>query len=113
MQKTYKPTLLIDLDGVLNEYKGNYDVEYIPEMREGAQDFLKELYQNYTLVLFTTRFISMARKWLENNGLDKYFDDVTNEKIPAYIMIDDRCICFKGDYEVLKNEIKNFRAWHK
>lgn len=113
MQKKFKPTILIDLDGVLNKYKGDYVAEYIPEIKEGAQDFLQGLYQNYKLVLYTTRPASLAHKWLEDNGLDKYFEDVTNEKIPAYIIIDDRCICFKGDYEVLKNEINNFKVWHK
>ena len=26
----YKKTILIDLDGVLNEYTGNYQADYIP-----------------------------------------------------------------------------------
>lgn len=54
MQK-YKPTLLIDLDGVLNTYCGEYKKDYIPPIKDGAHDFLKSVYDNYILVLFTTR----------------------------------------------------------
>ena len=42
MQKTYKPTILIDLDGVLNKYSGNYDKNIIPEMNENADIFLEK-----------------------------------------------------------------------
>ncbi len=50
-----KKTLLIDLDGVLNEYKGNFDKGYIPPIKEGAKDFLKELSKDYEIKIFTTR----------------------------------------------------------
>lgn len=41
--KTYKNKILIDLDGVLNQYKGNYDENYIPKIKEGAEEFKKKL----------------------------------------------------------------------
>lgn len=41
-----KKTILIDLDGVLNEYTGNYDVNNIPRMKFGADEFLKILSKN-------------------------------------------------------------------
>ena len=42
--KTYKKKILIDLDGVLNEYgKEPYDENYIPEIKEGAKSFIKEM----------------------------------------------------------------------
>ena len=109
----YKPTILIDLDGVLNEYKGNYDENFIPEIREGAQEFVKELAQNYILYLFTTRNENQAKKWLENNDLEEYFEDITNTKIPAYIILDDRGVRFDGDFRNALNSINNFRVWYK
>ena len=36
-------TLLIDLDGVLNTYSGNYKDEKIPEPRKNVDTFLKKL----------------------------------------------------------------------
>ena len=41
--KIMKKTILIDLDGVLNTYTGNFDKDFIPPIKEGAFDFLKNL----------------------------------------------------------------------
>ena len=115
MHKIYKPTILIDLDGVLNKYKGNYNKNFIPEINEGVVEFLEKMHlQNkYNLVLFTTRNLLLSAKWLIDNGIDKYFSDITNIKIPSILQIDDRAICFKGDFKKLLNEIENFNVWYK
>lgn len=76
----YKKTLLIDLDGVLNTYTGNYNPDFIPPLREGAKEFLLELQEKFELVLFTTRPKKLAQQWCFDNGLIDYFVDVTNEK---------------------------------
>ena len=41
--KNYKKEILIDLDGVLNQYNGNYDENFIPQIKDGAIEFLEEL----------------------------------------------------------------------
>ena len=109
----YKPTILIDLDGVLNEYKGGYDENFIPKIKDGAQDFVKKLSQSFILYLFTTRPIQGAKTWLRDNSLDLYFKDVTNTKIPAYIILDDRGVCFDGNYQNALDSINNFKVWYK
>ena len=48
-----KKTIMIDLDGVLDNYSTYTDE--IPEIRKGAKDFVKKLSKNYELILFTTR----------------------------------------------------------
>ena len=109
----HKRTILIDLDGVLNEYKGDYDKNHIPNIKEGALDFLQDLSQNYELYLFTTRDIIKAQSWLVENKIEKFFSGVINQKIPAYLIIDDRCVCFDGNYNSVLSKIKNFRIWYK
>ena len=37
-----KKTILIDLDGVLNAYTGNYDERNIPSIKDGASELIKE-----------------------------------------------------------------------
>ena len=108
-----KKTILIDLDGVLNTYNGNYDEAYIPPIREGAFELIKDLSKNYKIVIFTTRNSLVASKWIIENRLDKYVKNVTNIKEPAYLIIDDRCINFNGDYKDLKYKIDNFCVWYK
>ncbi len=110
----FKKKILIDLDGVLNNY-GNekFDENYIPQVKVGAKEFLEELHQSAELYLFTTRNLMLSTKWLIKNNLDIYFKDITNIKIPSYLYIDDRCICFKGEYKDTLNEIKKFKVYWK
>ncbi len=106
-------TLLVDLDGVLNTYKGDYKSDYIPPIREGAREFLEYLNNNeYEVKVFTTRNKELAEKWLEENGLKDLILYVTNHKEKCYLMIDDRCVTFKGNYEETIEEVKNFKPWH-
>lgn len=109
-----KRKILIDLDGVLNEYGSEkYNEEEIPEIKAGAKEFLEKLSVIAELYLFTSRNIMLAVKWLIKYDLDKFFKDVTNVKIPSYLYIDDRTICFKGDYIKTLNEIKDFKVYWK
>lgn len=104
--------ILIDLDGVLNEYgKENFDENFIPKIKDGAELFIKELSKSAELYLFTTRNLMLSTKWLMKYGLDKYFKDVTNIKIPSYLYIDDRTICFKGNYQQTLDEVTKFKVY--
>lgn len=109
--KNHKKTILIDLDGVLNEYAGNFDKFEIPPIKKGATEFIKKLSNDFELRLFTTRNKLLAARWLSENNLDKYFADITNIKELSWLIIDDRCLKFKGNYDILYNEINNFQTW--
>lgn len=110
----YKKNILIDLDGVLNEYgKEKFDENFIPDIKDGAFEFIENLSKSAELYLFTTRNLMLSAKWLIKYDLDKFFKDVTNIKIPSYLYIDDRTICFKGDYQKTLEEIENFKVYWK
>ena len=108
----YKKTIMIDLDGVLNNYT-KYEENYIPDIKQGAREFVQILSENYELILFTTRPSKQAVEWLKANNLDKYFKTVTNIKNPAYIYIDDRALKFNGDFYKTIEEIDNFKVYWK
>jgi len=106
-----KKTIMIDLDGVLDNYTVYTDE--IPDIKNGAKEFVKKLSENYELILFTTRNSKQAVEWLQSNKIDKYFKNVTNVKNPAYIYIDDRALKFNGDYNKTIDEIKEFSVYWK
>lgn len=106
-------TLLIDLDGVLNTYAGDFDPNFIPPIKQGAYDFLLKLSKNYKIKLFTTRNKILATKWLIKENLDNLIEDIANIKEPCYLYVDDRCICFDGDYAKLEMQIDNFKPYYK
>ena len=110
----FRKRILIDLDGVLNEYgKEKFDENHIPEIKQGAFEFVEKLANSADLYLFTTRNLMLATKWLIKNNLDIFFKDVTNNKIPSFLYIDDRTICFKGNFEKTLEEIENFKVYWK
>lgn len=107
----FRKKILIDLDGVLNEYgKEKFDENFIPEIKIGAKEFIQKVSEFAELYLFTSRNLILATKWLIKYDLDKYFKDVTNVKIPSYLYIDDRTVCFKGDYKQTLEDIENFKV---
>jgi len=110
----FKRKILIDLDGVLNNYTV-FDENTIPEIKQGAKEFIEKLFNlnKYDLILFTTRNKKLAIKWLIDNNLDRYFNDVTDIKLPAYLYIDDRALNFDGDFENMFNKIEDFKVYWK
>ena len=113
MKEKFKKTILIDLDGVLNTYNGEYDENSIPQMKDGAKEFLQNLSKNYKINIFTTRNLLLTSQWLHKNNLSDFIDDITNIKKPSYLIIDDRCINFDGNYDNLIDKINNFKVWYK
>ena len=109
-----KKTILIDLDGVLNDYSGNYNENKIPNIKKGAKEFLKDLAINYNIEIFTVRNRMQTVKWLQNNKIDNLIKDVTNVKNPyASVIIDDRAINFNGNFKELSDKIKDFKPYWK
>ena len=107
-----KKTILLDLDGVINTYNRDYNPDYIPPLRTGARQFLEKLSQKYKIKLFTTRNKMLASMWLLENNLNEFISDVTNTKELCWLFVDDRCVCFNGNYNELFEDIESFKVWH-
>ena len=91
-----KKTIMIDLDGVLDNYE-NY-TDKIPSIKKGAKEFVKTLSKDYELILFTTRSPKLSVEWLKDNKIDKYFKDVTNIiKVRKNIINKIQLICFDSE----------------
>ena len=52
MKEIYKKTILIDLDGVLNTYTGEFKKEHIPPIKRGAKKFLEKLSKKFVIKIF-------------------------------------------------------------
>lgn len=76
-------------------------------------NLLKNYPKNNTIKIFTTRNLLQTAKWVFENNLINYIDDVTNNKGLSYLLVDDRCINFDGNYKDLLNKIDNFQVWYK
>ncbi len=104
-------TVCVDLDGVLNLYDGWRGADYFHPPRPGAEGFLRSLAaQNYRIIIFTIRWAAHVEDWLDQHGLRSYVDSVTNQKPVAHVYLDDRAICFQGDFDQALRQIAGFKA---
>lgn len=108
-----KKTVCIDLNGVLDQYTGWKGEGHMDPPRPGAERFLAELAEDYRVVILTTQPAERVWEWLREYGLDQYVSDVTNRKPPALVYVDDRAVCFRGDFEETLREIRSFRPHWK
>lgn len=108
-----KKDICIDFDGVLNTYTHWQGEDYLFEMKDGCDEFLKKLSQTYNITILTTRKPHLVTKWLEKYNLQTYIKQVTNQKIPAIAYVDDRAIAFNGNYDKLFSDIINFVHYSK
>lgn len=107
----YQPTVCVDLDGVLNAYQGYRGSDHYPPPSPGAREFLHRLREmGYRVVVLTVRWKPHVEAWLARHGLAGYVDEVTDRKPPAHVYVDDRAVCFRGDFEAALEEIARFKA---
>lgn len=106
-----KPVVCVDLDGVLNDFDGWKGADYFHEPRPGAAEFLRSLCEaGYSVVVFTVRWREHVEAWLARHDLARYVAEVTDKKPPAHVYVDDRAICFQGDFETTLSQIARFKA---
>lgn len=106
----YVPTVCVDFNGVIDTYTGWRNGEMYPP-REGAADFLFRLMQaGYRVVILTTIEPQKVWDWLDYYEIGGMADEVTNVKPPAVAYVDDRAICFRGDFEATLAEVLSFKA---
>lgn len=113
-----KPTVIFDFDGVIHSYTSGWKgCSVIPD--KPVQDIdsaIREIRKEYKVVVVSTRCyqdggIEAIKEWLAENGIE--VDEVTGEKPPAIVQIDDRAITFDGDPYGLIYKIRRFQPWYK
>lgn len=117
-------TVALDLDGVLADYTDGFqgdDVIGLPI--PGAKIALDELKRaGWTIIIYTSRPASATLKqWLEKHKIP--YDAINYEpgekdpwgkgyrKVRAHVYVDDRAVCFRGDWQKTLLEIMDHRPW--
>jgi hypothetical protein len=105
------PIVCVDLNGVLDAYSGWRGPEHFDPPRAGARAFLDALRgRGFEIVVFTTRHPDDVWAWLREHGLADAVADVTDRKLAAHVFIDDRAVCFRGDFDHTLKEVDAFVA---
>ncbi len=127
-----KPILCVDFDGVIHSYKsgwkGTTTISDPPV--EGAFAFLLDALEYFDVCIYSSRSsqpggITAMKQWLYVEcGPDYWFGSpdapgLENLRFPAqkpaaFLTIDDRAICFDGDWSKLRPaDLLNFKPWNK
>jgi hypothetical protein len=105
-------TICVDLDGVLNTFDEWRGPEFFHPPREGSGEFLAALKeQGFRVVILTCRWHEWVIEWLRRYDLSEFVDEVTDRKPPAHAYIDDRAVCFRGNFQQTLRSIEEFRPF--
>lgn len=110
-------TIVFDFDGVIHRYNSGWQgATVIPDLPvTGIGDAIRDIRKDgYKVVVVSTRCsepggIEAISGWLLEH--DIVVDDISAEKPPALMYIDDRAICFDGHAETLLEKIRKFEPW--
>jgi len=105
-----RKTICIDWNGVLDTYVGwRGGLPYPP--RDGAREFLKALnVAGYEVVILSSADPDTIYKWLVEYNMADYVAKITREKVPALVYVDDRAVCFRGDFNWTLAQIIEFKT---
>jgi hypothetical protein len=131
-----KPILCVDFDGVIHSYSSPWvDATTIPDPPvSGALRWLWAATEWFDVQIYSSRSKteegrSAMRGWMKYHSLDEFSADhpmaggasiypigFASEKPAAFLTIDDRAICFEGDFSDLGEspaDLLDFKPWNK
>ena len=110
-------TVVLDFDGVIHSYQSGWQgVDVIPDPPvPGMKETIEQLRRKYRIVVVSSRCrepegISAIRQWLDKHRI--IVDDISFEKQPALVYVDDRALTFDGDPSKLADKIDKFKTWY-
>jgi hypothetical protein len=130
-----KPILCVDFDGVIHSYISKWtNAETISDAPvPGALKWLWKATEWFNVVIYSSRSKSASGReamlrWMIDNSIVEFGDDhpmsafnfeiypldFASEKPAAFLTIDDRAVCFEGDWNDFEPaDMLNFKPWNK
>lgn len=107
-------TVCLDFDGVIHSYRSGWcGAEIIPDPPiHGTREAISRLRQSFRVVIHSSRCHtpegrSAIAHWLAKHNIE--VDEVCEHKPPALVYVDDRAVCFRGDWDKVLFDIHEFR----
>ena len=125
-----KPIICVDFDGVIHDYKkGWQNGEIYGDVVPGFFEwYFSPVSKYFDIQIYSSRskdpvMLHKMEEWLryqyiswhQNYQYKPFPFTFAHEKPPAFLTIDDRAICFKGDWgasELSVEALKTFKPWN-
>lgn len=115
-QLNKKNIICLDFDGVIHRNLTKWQTPLIVNDAsiEGVQDAIVKLRKDYLVYIHSGRCsypggVVAIQHWLDKHNI--IIDKVCENKPLAYVYIDDRAICFKGNWVKTIDDIAQFKQW--
>lgn len=118
-----KPILCMDFDGVIHSYTSPWQSEaIIPDPPvTGAFHWIERALEVFDVHIYSRRSISESGRkamalWFGRHGGGRLVERLTfaHEKPAAFLTIDDRAVCFQGEWSKLDpRKLREFRPWNR
>lgn len=114
------PILCVDFDGVIHSYEHGWrNGEIYGTVTPGFFTWLVIAQEYFRVVVYSSRSADPAgtdkmKSWLarHNGGVLPPRLEFTAQKPPAFLTIDDRAVCFRGDWHELNPaKLREFKPW--
>jgi hypothetical protein len=132
VNKMWKPILCVDFDGVIHGYQSGWKgADQIPDPPvPGAIEWLLRAQDFFDVQIYSSRSsqdggVLAMHSYLMNHALHVFgdIDDASvfmsgikfpTQKPAAFLTIDDRAICFQGDFaDIPPARLLDFKPWNK
>lgn len=129
----FKPTICIDFDGVIHSYeKGWQNGEIYGSVVPGFFEWVERTRDHFELVIYSSRsktdegitamslwLHEQRNKWIAGGGIRNPTEPLSmtfaHKKPAAWLTIDDRAICFNGEWDapdLAVDALRSFKPWN-
>ena len=121
MGERIRPTLCVDFDGVLHSYTSGWQGADViaDDPVPNSKEFLKLAIEHFEVAIYSSRSsqiggIGAMKRWMYAHYGPEIAGkvDFPTTKPAAFMTIDDRAFCFKGDFPH-PVELLSFKPWNK
>lgn len=114
------PILCLDFDGVIHSYEHGWrDGSIYGTVTPGFLTWLAIAQEYFRIVIYSSRSAQpngteQMKQWLarQNGGTLPTGLEFSASKPPAFLTIDDRAVCFRGDWHELNPAtLREFKPW--
>lgn len=108
--KTLRKTICIDCDVLLDGLSED-NWRFDKPMRKGAKTFLKELSEDFNIMLYSKQELDSVVKWLIYNKIENLIYSITQSKPLAFMSVNEHLYNYHRNYNRMLKAIRKYGGY--